>query len=424
MKGTYRLLAIWLAAFAGISATTTAQKRFAEYEKERYGYFLTESKKVLRIPFEVHSNLIVVPVQVNNSDTLRFILDTGVSTTIITDPGALVPNSLRFTRKVSISGAGEGEAVEAYIAIGNTINMYGMRANHQNIVVLEEDVLQLSEYVGLPVHGIFGYEVFNNFVVTIDFQHRELTLREPGTYRFRRRHGDIYAITIEDTKPFTEAVTLLADGREQPVKLAIDTGAAHALLLDRSNDSRIQLPEKVIYTQLGRGLNGVINGNLGRIEMIRVGRHEIGNVVASFPDSTSFGVKVPKGDERQGNIGCEILRRFKITMNYQDQYMVLKPVKRKLREKFEHDMSGLEIKAGGEGLKDIFVTHVLDKSPGKMAGLVPGDQLVFMNNRPVRDMNMSEIYKLLQKGHGKSIDLLIKRNGELFLTQITLKRLI
>jgi hypothetical protein len=192
MKGTYRLLAIWLAAFAGIPATTTAQKRFADYEKERYGYFLTESKKkALRIPFEVHSNLIVVPVQVNNSDTLRFILDTGVSTTIITDPGALVPNSLRFTRKVTISGAGEGAAVEAYIAIGNTIDMYGMRANHQNIVVLEEDVLQLSEYVGLPVHGIFGYEIFNNFVVTIDFQHRELTLREPGTYRFRRRHGDL-----------------------------------------------------------------------------------------------------------------------------------------------------------------------------------------------------------------------------------------
>lgn len=424
MKRIIKLLAIGIAAFAGLSAPTIAQKKRANFDSERYGYFLVDNKKTLRVPFEVHSNLIVVPVQINNGDTLRFILDTGVSTTIITDPTALVPNSLRLTRKVTIAGAGEGAAVHAQIAIGNTLNMYGMRANHQNIVVLEEDVLQLSEFVGLPVHGIFGYEIFKNFVVTIDFQHRELTLREPGTYRYRRRHGDIYPITIEDTKPFTQAVTLLADGREQPIKLAIDTGAGHALLLDRYTDSKIQLPDKVIYTQLGRGLNGVINGNLGRIEMIRVGRHTIGDVVASFPDSTSFGLKVPNRVDRQGNIGCELLRRFKITMNYHDEYMVMKPVKRKLRETFEHDMSGLEIKAGGRDLKEIYVTHVLEKSPGKIAGLNIGDQIVFVNNRSVRDMNMSEVYKLLQKGHGKSLELLVKRNGELFFTQITLKRMI
>ncbi|GAA4447021.1 hypothetical protein GCM10023091_41240 [Ravibacter arvi] len=422
MKTISGVLVVWLTLFAAVS-TTIAQKS-NENEQDRYGYFLTDHKKKLKIPFEVHSNLIIVPVQVNGGDTLRFILDTGVSTTIITEPAALRPENLRYTRKVSISGAGEGSAVEAHIAIGNTINMYGMRANHQNMVVLESDVLQLSEFVGIPVHGIFGYEIFNNFVVTIDFQHKELTLRVPGTYRFKKRHGDIYPITIEDTKPFTQAVTLLADGRERPIKLAIDTGAGHALLLDRSAGSHIELPQKVIYTQLGRGLNGVINGNLGRIEMIKVGRHTIGDVVASFPDSTSFGVKLPNHDERQGNIGCELLRRFRITMNYREEYMVMKPVKRRLREKFEHDMSGLEIRAGGEKFKDIFITHVLDKSPANVAGLQPGDQLMFLNNRPVQEMNISEVYKLLQRGHGKSVEMLVKRKGEVFFTQVVLRRLI
>lgn len=423
MNAINRLLVIWLTAVAVGPATIYAQKR-ADYEKERYGFFLTDNRKKLHIPFEVHSNLIIVPVQVNDSDTLNFILDTGVSTTIITDPTALIPNSLRLTRKVTITGAGEGEAIEAYVAIGNTLNMYGMRANQQNMVVLEEDVLKMSEFVGIPVHGIFGYEVFKNFVVTIDFIQRELTLREPGTYRYKKRHGDIYPITIEDTKPFTHAVTLLADGREQPIKLAIDTGAGHALLLNRSSDSRIELPEKVIYTQLGRGLNGVINGNLGRIEMIKIGKHELGNVVASFPDSTSFGIKLPNPNTRQGNIGCELLRRFKITMNYQDEYMVIKGIKRKLREKFEHDMSGLELKAGGDDLKDVYVTFVMDNSPGEQAGLLPGDQLIFMNNRAVRNMTMNEIYKLLQKGPGKTVDLLVKRGEDLFITQVTLKRMI
>ncbi len=423
MKAMVRLLVIGLMACGYCCPATFAQK-YVDKNKDRYGYFLESGKKVLRIPFEIHSNLIIVPVQVNDSDTLRFVLDTGVSTTIITDPTALQLNQLQMTRKVIITGAGEGEPLVAQIAIGNTLRMEGMRANHQNIVLLEEDVLRLSEFVGLPVHGIFGYEVFNNFVVTIDFRHKELTLRAPGSYTYKKRKGELYPITIEDTKPFTRAVTLLADGREQPIKLAIDTGAGHALLLDRSSNSSIQLPEKLVHTQLGRGLNGVINGNLGRIEMVRVGKFELGNVVASFPDSTSFGMKLDDGADRQGNIGCELLRRFKVTMNYHDQYMVLKPVKRRLREKFEHDMSGMEIKAMGEDFKDIMITHVMENSPAKLAGLMEGDQLLFVNDRPIHELTMNEMYKLMQKGDGKFLDMLVKRQEEIFFTRIRLRRLI
>lgn len=104
--------------------------------------------------------------------------------------------------------------------------------------------------------------------------------------------------------------------------------------------------------------------------------------------------------------------------------MVIKGIKRKLREKFEHDMSGLELKAGGDDLKDVYVTFVMDNSPGEQAGLLPGDQLIFMNNRAVRNMTMNEIYKLLQKGPGKTVDLLVKRGEDLFITQVTLKRMI
>jgi hypothetical protein len=135
----------------------------------------------------MHANLIVVPVQVNDSDTLHFILDTGVSSLIVTNPDAVKNQKLNFTRRVQLSGAGEGKSLSASVAIGNEISMGRMKANHQNIVVLEEDVLKLSEYVGIPIDGIFGYEVFNNFVVSIDFVNREITLTKPESYKYRRR---------------------------------------------------------------------------------------------------------------------------------------------------------------------------------------------------------------------------------------------
>lgn len=396
-----------------------------EVSTEKYGYFLEKNHKTARIPFELHSNLILIYIRINDSDSLRFILDTGVSSIIVTDPDILKPDKLRLTRKVNLTGAGEGKSIAAHVAIDNRFAMGRLRANHQNIVVLEEDFLRLSEYVGVPVHGIFGYEIFNNFVVTIDFAKKEIILIQPDRYKYKSRKGDKHPLIIEDTKPFTDAVTLLADGREHPIRVLIDTGAGHALLLNNTTGAdNFRLPEKVIRAQLGRGLNGVINGNLGRIEQVRLGRFTMDNIVASFPDSVSFSSKLRGGFDRQGNIGCELLRRFKVTMNYRDRYMVLKPIKNRLREKFEHDMSGLEIRAEGKDLRSYVVNHVQEKSPAADAGLEEGDQLLFIDDHSATELNVSEIYKLMQLGDGKHIELLVKRNGNIFFTKLTLRRMI
>nr|WP_229598543.1 aspartyl protease family protein [Runella zeae] len=399
-----------------------AQK--ARKKEDRFGYFLSGNSKFTRIPFEMHANLIVVPVKVNDSDTLHFILDTGVSSVLITNPDAIKKQKLHFTRKVQLTGAGEGQALTASVAIGNTIQMSKMMATHQNMVVLDEDVLKLSEYVGVPIDGIFGYDVFNNFVVTIDFLHRELLLVRPESYKYRRKQGERYPIVIEDTKPYADVVALVEGGRELPIRVVIDTGAGHALLIDKTPTNKIQLPQKVLRAQLGRGLNGVINGNLGRIDKVRFGKYELENVLASFPDSVSFGVKLASRDERHGNIGCELLRRFKVTFNYADRYMILKPVKRRLKETFEHDMSGMEVRAKGDDFRQYYIDKVVEDSPAWEAGLQEGDEVLFINNKSSNDLIISEIYKILQKGEGKEISLLVRRNGSIQFVKFQLKRMI
>jgi hypothetical protein len=424
MKTFLWLISAFLLFLPGLSLASPNDD-IPEVSSEKYGYFLDKNRKSARIPFELHSNLILMYVRINDTDSLRFILDTGVSSIIVTDPDILKPDKLRLTRKVNLTGAGEGKSITAHVAIDNQFAMGRLHANHQNIVVLEEDFLRLSEYVGVPVHGIFGYEIFNNFVVTIDFAKKELILMQPDRYKYKSSKGDKHPLIIEDTKPFTDAVTLLADGREHPIRVLIDTGAGHALLLNNtSGGDNFRLPEKVIRAQLGRGLNGVINGSLGRIEHVRLGRFTMDNIVASFPDSIAFSSKLRGGFDRQGNIGCEMLRRFKVTMNYKDRYMVLKPIKARLREKFEHDMSGLEIRAEGKDLRSYIVNHVQERSPAYDAGLIEGDQLLFVDDRAANDLNVSDIYKLMQLGDGKHIELLVKRKGNIFFTRLTLRRMI
>lgn len=394
-------------------------------DKDRFGFFLSGNRTWTRIPFQLHSNLIIIPIRINNSDTLRFILDTGVSSTIVTDPAAIKKQKLNYTRKVKLSGAGEGGNLTASVAIGNHLSVGYLRANHHNIVVLDDDVLKLSEYVGVPIHGIFGYDLFNSFVVTIDFQLREITLTRPDKFKYHKRMGEKYPIVIQDTKPYTDAMTLVEGDKITPLRVILDTGAGHALLLDRTrHPESLPLPDRIIRAQLGRGLNGVINGSMGRLQKIRFGRFEMNNILASFPDSLAFGSKLINAPQRIGNVGCELLRRFRVTFNYQDKYIVVKPVKKIMREAFEHDMSGVELKARGEQLKTFYIGHIIEGSPADLAGLIEGDELMFINNNTVIDMTISDIYKLLQRGEGKEVTMVVKRNGQMALAQFMLKRII
>ena len=184
------------------------------------------------------------------------------------------------------------------------------------------------------------------------------------------------------------------------------------------------MPENLVKAQLGRGLSGIINGSLGRISKLRLGKFEMKNLVASFPDSASYRIKGTELTERQGNIGCEFLRRFRITFNYRDQYIVLKPINRRMKEPFEHNMSGIELMARGEDFREYTVDRVVENSPAEDAGLLQGDRVMFINNKSSKDISISEIYKLFQKGEGKNINLIMKRGNEMFFATINLRRLI
>lgn len=391
---------------------------------EKFGFQLAKKRKITKIPFEFHANLVIVPVKVNKSDTLRFILDTGVSSIILTDPQIARKQSMKFARTVKISGAGEGTDIEAGIVLDNTVTMGDMIGYRQNLVVLKEDVLKLSEFVGSPIHGIIGYEIFNRFAVTIDFGTSEIILENPEHYKYKPKKGERFPITIEENKPYLSTVELINDKQHLPLKVILDTGAGHAISLDANKNNGIPLPEKLVKTQLGRGLSGIINGSLGRISKLRLGKFEMKNLVASFPDSASYRIKGGESTERQGNIGCEFLRRFKVTFNYRDQYIVLKSINRRMKEPFEHNMSGIELMAKGDDFREYTVESVVENSPASDAGLLQGDRVLFINNKSSKEISISEIYKLFQKGEGKNINLVLKRGQDMFFTTINLRRLI
>ncbi len=388
-----------------------------------FGFHFIQKRRSTRIPFELHANLIIIPARINKSDTLHFILDTGVGSTIITDPSVAPYINSQFVRTIQLDGVGKDSTLEAQVSIGNTLQVGYARTYNHNLVVLKKDLLKLSELIGTPINGLIGYELFERFVVTIDFRQREILIQYPDYYRYRPGKGTKVALDLVDRKPYVDDIVILGKGNEQKVKLLVDTGAGHAVMLN-TYSTHVPLPDTTIDVQLGIGLSGKISGSLGRLRGVEIGGYTLSSVVTSFPDSLSFGGKLGHNSARQGNIGGELLRRFRVTINYPEKYMVLKPIRKAMKETFEHDMSGMDLRAKGEKFNEYYIDKVIDDSPADEAGLQKDDRLMFINNSSANELNMTEIYKLLQRKEGKAIDLVVNRKGSLVFTTLILKRII
>jgi C-terminal processing protease CtpA/Prc len=104
--------------------------------------------------------------------------------------------------------------------------------------------------------------------------------------------------------------------------------------------------------------------------------------------------------------------------------MILRPLKNRMKESFEHDMSGLDVRAKGDKFDQYVINKVIEGSPADEAGLQEGDELIFVNNQNVKEMNISEIYKILSRKEGKEVEFFFRRNGDLKFAYFRLKRMI
>src|SRR5882762_480754 len=217
------------------------------------GFSLSEGQSKVQMPIEIFNNLVVVPVVLNGKLPLKFILDTGVRTTILTEKAFSDFLHLSYARKYTIAGPGGVKFIDAYITNNVTIDIPGVHGEGHAMLVLDQDYLELRNYLGTDVHGILGYELFSRFVVQIDYETRSLTLMLPKRFKSHRKYEEL-AITVQDTKPYLVTTIKVNDSSRLQAKLLIDTGASHGLLLDPRSDTAIQVPTRNIKSIIGRGL--------------------------------------------------------------------------------------------------------------------------------------------------------------------------
>lgn len=371
----------------------------------------------ITIPFELVNNLVIIPLRINDSDTMKFILDTGVGTTLITGLEAQQTITINSTETIRLSGLGEGEPMEAFYSRDNRIYLDRISGTNMELVILKKDIFQLSSVMGTFVHGLIGYDIFSRFVVEINYQQKVVHLYDPEAFREKfeklpeHRLWNKYPLSIEDRKPYIDVNFQHKKSTPfHPLKLLIDSGSSNAFSFYRMTDEKIKVPDSTITTLIGIGLSGFVNGELGRIQQVNLGDYELKKPVVAYPDSLAIRRALVLSD-RNGSMGGEVLKRFKTIFHYQDSSLLLRN-NSDLNNDFNYNMSGLEITTPVPNLPIYVVSGVRSGSPAEAAGIEKDDIITQLNGKASGFFSLTGVLDFFDNNKGRFVTLELQRNSE------------
>ena len=262
------------------------------------------------VPVEISGSTVFMPVRVNGSSPLWFILDSGANSCVL-DHVRAREVGLREIGTGNGSGAGSGPV--PYRRYRNVrFDVGGARFRSEHLISL--DLSNQPAILGRPVDGILGSDLFQRFVVEIDYEAKVVRLHEPATFRYTS-DGEVLPLSFERRLPYVVAILSVPGQPPEQRRLLVDTGSQDAVddsLLLRSSGQMREVTG-------GVGMGQTYSVKLGKFAQVRLGRLALENVPGVAP-----GVCL---------VGTEVLRRFRMIFDYRRAQLILEP-NRHLREAF------------------------------------------------------------------------------------------
>lgn len=389
------------------------------------GFSLSDGKSYVELSFKEESNLIVVPIIVNGNGPFNFILDTGSESGMIFDRWVIAENNLVDARRIPIYADNGSKITDILVASDLNLKMTGVEATQQSMLVLKENNLDVRNILGVDAHGIMGSELFNRFVVEIDYENEKIRLYEHDKFKAPKKFKKI-PIEVKKFRPYIKTKVKQKGEPKIELNLLVDTGASSALFLDEERHESIVLPELTLDHTLGSSLTGVLEGQLGRVKKVKVGKFKFKRVLASYPKDWRIQTEIKDSEgtmTRYGTLGSDVLSRFTVIYDYLNECIYLKK-NSDFKEEFKYNRAGFTFTAGGEDLKQYFISTIIPKSPAAQIGLQENDEIISIAGKPVFFYTFSEVNGFLREEPGTKLELIVKRDGKLYRKEIKLKRLI
>lgn len=391
--------------------------------KSQGGFLMPPGVRQVEWPFDYVNNFIVVTVILNGTIPLKMIFDTGAEHTVLCRRELSDLLGIRYEREFRLLGADMKTELTAYLARNVRLDAMNvpLAAPDEDILVLQEDYFRFESYAGIDIHGILAANTLDDYLIRINYLQKTITVSGQGVFSPERAGFSPFPAELYRKKLYLRASLGFDTDSVPHAKLLLDTGAALPLLLI-SSDSTMKLPQSVLPGQIGMGLGGDLQGYIGRLKDVSIGKYRQSGVISYF-QVTDSTLNTSFMNGRAGIVGNMMLNRFQLVLDYRESVVWLKP-SGNFRKKYVYDRSGIYLLASGNSLNEFVVESVIDNSPAFEADILPGDQIVQVGLAPARILRLQDVLKVLQKKPGKKVRLLILRNGVKIRKTLVLRNLI
>jgi len=280
-----------------------------------------------------------------------------------------------------------------------------------------ELIMQNRPYAGFEC--VIGLTVLKEYVVELSYQPPTLRVFDASQYKYSG-HGHVIPFVIDDGNPFVNVNLLFPKGDPISARLALDTGGSRpAGYLSKSF-----IDKHGIMSRVSKAVPDYWSGMAGnqpRVLAARLSMLELGDLKVARPIFFLWQVRgFGGGNEPDGLLCPDFLRRFTLIINYPRLELILSPGPH-FQDETPFDASGTLIYREGENPYRVF--KVTDGSPAAEAGLKEGDVVLEIDGRPASQVSMSEIAEILQ-ADGRECSLRIKRGEAVLTVKVKLHTLI
>ncbi len=364
---------------------------------------------VAQIPVELAANQIFVPVRINASQPSLFFIDSGQASSVIDEVrvGELGLSAVPSPQANATGNATDTKEVPDPVLI---LPSLGIRMPSLQALSLAG----LSGQLGRQIQGVVGEDILQLFVVEIDYDRQSVRLYDPNSFEYSGK-GAILPLAITNTLPTIRAKVDIPGKKPFEAAFVLDTSFPGAVGFSKAFSDAHKLTSHLKTRPSSLPAIAADATPLqGRIKELQLGPFIFAEPVATFSQAREGP---PLNPDVAGAIGGEVLRRFRLTLDYSRQRLILE-TNRHIRELFEEDMSGMVLIAEGPSLNTIRVADVHEHSPAASAGIKKGDILAGVGGQPAIEYKLSDLremfrhleveYKLTFDRNGKSVDLKIK----------------
>ncbi len=289
--------------------TFTIQTTLASTERTS-GFYLDDGLHQSSFKFKSVHNLIILPVVIDGR-RLNLIFDTGMNSILVFSKKSIKSWKEREKHTIHFSGLGNNNHIKGIRLDGITVKMPNVRGKGLSLVVTPPSPFP-THVDGIDIHGVFGYQLLSKFIVQIDYKNQLIKFIDPHHF-VPSLNASIVDLQVLNTKPYIKCPIIIGQN-EYNFNFLVDTGAEAPLLLRKESLSLTQ--PKGVQKQLGVGLAGNLIGHKVIVNDLVIGTHHISqDFEAWVPSKKSYPDESPK-IVRDGTIGGETLRLFKVTFDY------------------------------------------------------------------------------------------------------------